>query len=105
MQRQLTAARAAWVCVQEWNKTIRTGFSPTIGERRRAGGKMLWHWTWSIFLLLLIPCIFLNHRLRSSAGEPGVRTGSLDADGTFVEALVNGALWAAALTALLGFVV
>jgi hypothetical protein len=56
---------------------------------------------WSIFLVLLIPCIFLHHRVRSSAGDARARTGSFDAHGTFVEALVNGVMWAAALTAIL----
>jgi len=76
-----------------------------MGEHGGGGGKMLWHWTWSIFLVLLIPCIFLNHRVRSSAGDARTRSGSFDAHGTFVEALVNGVMWAAVLTAVLGFVV
>jgi hypothetical protein len=55
--------------------------------------------------VLLIPCIFLHHRVRSSAGDAGWGAGSFNADGTFVESLVNGVMWAAALTAILGFVV
>jgi hypothetical protein len=66
---------------------------------------MGWSWSWLIFLALLIPCIFLHHRLRSSAGDAAARAGTLGTDGTLVEALVNGIMWAAVITAILGFVV
>jgi hypothetical protein len=89
----------------EWNKGAGAGFSTTTG-RAAGGDKMGWSWTWSIFLALLIPCIFLHHRLRSSAGDAAARTGPLESwNGTFVEALVNGVMWAAVLTAILGFVI
>jgi hypothetical protein len=88
----------------EWNKGAGAGFlnhdGCTAGSGKWVGLDLV------DFPGAADPCIFLHHRLRSSAGDAAARTGPLGSwNGTFVEALVNGVMWAAVLTALLGFVV
>ena len=70
---------------------------------------MSWHWSWWVFVSVLIPCILLGHALRDHFSHAEVpRLGSeaeRDRSAAFVAALINGALWAVGLTVILGFLV
>ena len=72
---------------------------------------MSWSWAWWVFVPVLISCIILDHALRghfNHAEVPRLESEAqrqADRSAAFVAALINGALWSAALTAVLGFFV
>jgi hypothetical protein len=70
---------------------------------------MSWSWAWWIFVPVLICCVILNNVLNREFSHASPRIGDAEREAdraaAFVSAIINGALWAAILTAALGFLV
>jgi hypothetical protein len=66
-------------------------------------------WSWAIFFVVLIPCIIADQFLRGAMNAQNVAKHGPEADyknapaAAFTASILTGAVWAAILTAVIGF--